>query len=53
VTDSEEIRTLELIGLATWAPGKRDHFIRISPVLVNGRRIGTWHLTAAGDARHL
>ena len=53
VTDGEEIRRLELIGLVIWAPGQRDHFIRISPAIVNGRRIGAWHLTAAGDAPHL
>jgi uncharacterized protein len=39
VTDSEEIRRLEQTGLEPWAPGKRDHFIRISPSIVNGRRI--------------
>jgi uncharacterized protein len=41
VTDSEEIRRLEQIPLTPWAPGKRDHFIRISSAIVNGRRIGT------------
>ena len=40
VTDSDEIRRLEQVGLDPWAPGKRDHFIRISPEIVNGRRIG-------------
>jgi len=40
VTDDEEIRRLEETGLMPWAPGNRDHFIRISPVIVNGRRIG-------------
>jgi uncharacterized protein len=53
VTDGEEIRRLEQIGLVTWAPGKRDHFIRISPAIVNGRRIGGMPLTAGSDARHL
>jgi uncharacterized protein len=41
VTDDEEIRRLELTGLMPWAPGKRDHFIRISSAIVNGRRIGS------------
>ena len=50
VTDSEEIRRLEQIGLVTWAPGKRDHFIRISPTIVNGRRIGADRLAGGGDA---
>ena len=40
VTDSEEIRHLEQVELDPWAPGKRDHFIRIAPSIVNGRRIG-------------
>jgi uncharacterized protein len=53
VADGEEIRRLEQIPLTTWAPGKRDHFIRISPAIVNGRRMGAWHLTGAYDARHL
>ena len=39
VTDSEEISRLERLGLTPWAPGRRDHFIRISPSIVNGRRI--------------
>ena len=38
VTDSEEIRRLEQDGPDPWAPGPRDHFIRISPTIVNGRR---------------
>jgi nitroimidazol reductase NimA-like FMN-containing flavoprotein (pyridoxamine 5'-phosphate oxidase superfamily) len=41
VTDDEEIRRLEQTGLMPWAPGKRDHFIRISSAIVNGRRIGS------------
>ncbi len=40
VTDSEEIRKLEQIALTSWAPGNQDHFIRISPAIVHGRRIG-------------
>lgn len=40
VTDAEEILRLEQTGLTPWAAGKRDHFIRISPTIVNGRRIG-------------
>jgi uncharacterized protein len=39
VTDSEDIRRLEQTGLLPWAPGNRDHFIRISPTIVNGRRL--------------
>lgn len=39
VTDGEEIRHLEQTGLVSWAPGERNHFIRISPTFVNGRRV--------------
>ena len=39
VSDAAEIRLLEQIALTPWAPGKRDHFIRITPTIVNGRRI--------------
>jgi len=40
VTDGAEIRYLEHSGLMPWAPGKHDHFIRISPAIINGRRLG-------------
>jgi hypothetical protein len=40
VTDGEEVLRLEQTGLEPWAPGARDHFIRISPSIVNGRRLG-------------
>lgn len=39
VTDPDEIARLEQIGLTSWAPGDREHFIRISPGLLNGRRL--------------
>jgi hypothetical protein len=39
VTDRADIRHLEEAGLVPWAPGERDHFIRISPEIVNGRRV--------------
>jgi hypothetical protein len=52
VTDGAEIRRLEQTGPEPWAPGERDHFIRISPTIVNGRRIAiaTQRLTGDGDA---
>ena len=37
VTDPEEIARLQAIGLSSWAPRSRDHFIRISPEILNGR----------------
>jgi hypothetical protein len=39
VTDIDDIRQLHQLTLTPWAPGKRDHFIRVSAVFVNGRRI--------------
>jgi len=39
-TDGEEIRRLELVALTSWVPGQHGHFIRISPRIVNGRRVG-------------
>jgi uncharacterized protein len=39
VTDPDEIGRLEQIGLYSWAPGDRQHFIRISPGILNGRRL--------------
>lgn len=49
VTDSEAIRLLEQAGPDPWAPGNRTHFIRISPTIVTGRRLGAHRLTAGGD----
>jgi nitroimidazol reductase NimA-like FMN-containing flavoprotein (pyridoxamine 5'-phosphate oxidase superfamily) len=41
VTDPGERTRLRTMGLKPWAPGERDHFIRISPVMLNGRRLRT------------
>jgi len=41
VTDPGELAWLRTIGLKSWAPGERDHFIRISPVMLNGRYLRT------------
>jgi len=41
VTDPGELARLWTIGLKSWAPGERDHFIRISPVMLNGRYLRT------------
>ena len=37
MTDPGELARLQEIGLGSWAPGAREHFIRISPQLMNGR----------------
>jgi uncharacterized protein len=51
VTGSEEIQDLEQLALTPWAPGKRDHYIRISPAIVHGRRLSAPHTRAGSDAR--
>ena len=53
VTDGEEIRDLERVALKSWVPGTGSHFIRISPTIVNGRRVGGPRATGGRDAhRH-
>jgi hypothetical protein len=39
VTDPSEIGRLKQIGLRSWVPGDQEHFIRISPGILNGRRL--------------
>jgi uncharacterized protein len=50
VTDAEEVRHLEQTALEPWVPGAHDHFIRISPSIVNGRRLGVHQVTGDRDA---
>ena len=40
VTDPDDIARLRTIGLSSWAPGTREHFIRITPEILNGRYLG-------------
>ena len=39
VTDPGDIARLRKLGLESWAPGAREHFIRIEPGIVTGRRL--------------
>jgi hypothetical protein len=39
VTDPGELTRLRTLGLRPWAPEERDHFICISSVMLNGRRL--------------
>lgn len=39
VTDEARLKRLRQAGLRPWAPGRRDHFISIDPVIVTGRRL--------------
>ena len=43
VTDAKERERLSWLPLRTWAPGDRDHFVRIDTQSVTGRRIGHPH----------
>jgi uncharacterized protein len=51
VTDASAIRDLEQVELTPWVPGNRDHYIRITPTIVQGRRLGALRTKAGGDAR--
>ena len=39
VTDPDEMARLHKLGIESWAPGAREHFIRIEPGIVTGRRL--------------
>lgn len=39
VTATDEKARLVKLGLRTWAPGNRDHIVRVSPAWISGRRI--------------
>jgi uncharacterized protein len=53
VTDPEEIARLQKMGLSSWAPGAREHFIRISPGILNGRRLRAQSQDDRSGADHL
>jgi nitroimidazol reductase NimA-like FMN-containing flavoprotein (pyridoxamine 5'-phosphate oxidase superfamily) len=53
VVDDTETRRLEQVDLVPWAPGRRDHFIRIAPTIVTGRRLADWRPTGDADASHI
>jgi uncharacterized protein len=39
VTEPTELARLQALSLPAWAPGLREHYIRILPAVVTGRRI--------------
>jgi len=39
VTDPDDIGRLQKIDLSSWPHGTREHFVRVSPELLNGRRL--------------
>lgn len=40
VTDHDDLARLREVGPQPWAQGEREHFIRITPGIVTGRRLG-------------
>jgi uncharacterized protein len=53
VTDGAEISSLERVTLTSWVTWEDDHFIRILPTIVNGRRIAAQRVAGGASARHL
>jgi uncharacterized protein len=41
ITDPDELARLRELPLRPWAPGARDHYARILPAVLTGRRITT------------
>jgi uncharacterized protein len=39
VTDPGDLARLRRVGPRPWAPGEREHFIRITPAILTGRRL--------------
>jgi nitroimidazol reductase NimA-like FMN-containing flavoprotein (pyridoxamine 5'-phosphate oxidase superfamily) len=50
ITRPDERERLGSLPLRTWAPGDRDHLVRIDARSVSGRRIGRPHLEEGMDA---
>jgi len=42
VTDPDEITRLRCIGLRPGPPGEEEHFIKITPGILNGQRLAVW-----------
>ena len=53
VTDPEDIDRLQKIDLTSWTYGTREHFIRVSPELLNGRRLRAHGQKDGDGADHL
>jgi nitroimidazol reductase NimA-like FMN-containing flavoprotein (pyridoxamine 5'-phosphate oxidase superfamily) len=47
VTDPADVARLRQIGLSPWAPGEREHFVRITPGIITGRWLH--HAVDPGD----
>jgi hypothetical protein len=53
VTDAGDIARLDKLGLESWAPGTRDHFIRIVPGIVTGRLLTALRRASKGKGPDL
>jgi len=51
VTDAKEIDRLRSTRLTPWAPGVREHYVRIPPTMVNGRQLNSQWLGVTDHAR--
>jgi nitroimidazol reductase NimA-like FMN-containing flavoprotein (pyridoxamine 5'-phosphate oxidase superfamily) len=40
ITDPEELARVRRLPLDSWAPDTQDHYVRITPEIVSGRRLG-------------
>jgi uncharacterized protein len=43
VTDAGDVARLDELSLESWAPGARNHFLRIVPTIVTGRKLRGSH----------
>ncbi len=50
VTDAADVQRLSESALRTWAPGQRDHFVRITAGYVSGRRVALRAVDRAPEA---
>jgi nitroimidazol reductase NimA-like FMN-containing flavoprotein (pyridoxamine 5'-phosphate oxidase superfamily) len=50
VTNPNEVRRLDSLGLETWAPGRKAHWVQIRAWTVSGRRIVLAASTVRGDS---
>jgi hypothetical protein len=49
VTNPSDVQRLNRLGLEPWAPGRKDHWVRIRAFTVSGRRIVSAEQSRGGD----
>lgn len=50
LTRPDDLARVEVLGLASWAPGLRAHYVRIHAEMISGRRLITGAAVLAGAA---